>query len=187
MSNAGPSASALPTNAREALAGRSQVLGTLTAAGAIRGGAAELTGSLQAGWQAERRLIDRILADTPADQSVFGTLDRWEERTRAFCQKAGRPDAGWTDKQGEPWRADQVLGLIEDLRDRLSAWVEKPPAGGEAATAVAGSKPAGGPVASATAPDGRPADSRTAGPSGSGTVSRSDLALPRDAGADGQS
>lgn len=186
MSNAGPSASALPTNAREALAGRSQVLSTLTAAGAIRGGAAELTGSLQAGWQAERRLIDRILADTPADQSVFGTLDRWEERTRAFRQKAGRPDAGWTDKQGEPWRADQVLSLIEDLRDRLSAWVEKPPAGGEPATAVAGSKPAGGPVGSATAAAGQTAVSRTADGSESETAGRPDAASRKPTGADGE-
>jgi len=130
MPDTAPSAGTptLPTNAREALAGRAQVLGSLTAAGAIRGGAAELTGSLQAGWLAERRLIDRILADTPGDQSVFTTLDRWEERTRAFSQKAGRTDAAWTDKQGEAWRADQVLGLIADLRDRLSAWVEKPQA-----------------------------------------------------------
>ncbi|HQZ72595.1 MAG TPA: hypothetical protein PK826_14840 [Anaerolineae bacterium] len=125
MSDPDRRASNLPTNAREALASRAQTLGTLTAVGAIRGGGPELTGSLHAGWLAERRLIERILADTLTEQSVFATLDHWEDRTRAFQQKAGMPDAGWTDKQGEPWRADQVLGLILDLRDRLSAWQEK--------------------------------------------------------------
>lgn len=127
MSQSGSRASALPTNAREALASRAQTLGTLTAAGAIRGGGPELTGSLHAGWLAERRLIERILAETASEQSVFATLDRWEERTRVFQQKSGTDDAAWSDKQGERWRADQVLGLILDLRDRLSAWQDKGP------------------------------------------------------------
>lgn len=128
MSQSSAKASALPTNAREALASRAQTLGTLTAAGAIRGGGAELTGNLHAGWLAERRLIERILAETAGEQSVFATLDHWENRTRAFQQRSGAADAAWSDKQGERWRADQVLSLILDLRDRLSAWQEKGPA-----------------------------------------------------------
>lgn len=137
MSQSSAKASALPTNAREALASRAQTLGTLTAAGAIRGGGAELTGNLHAGWLAERRLIERILAETAGEQSVFATLDHWEDRTRAFQQRSGAADAAWSDKQGERWRADQVLSLILDLRDRLSAWQEKGPAAGGAVAAAA--------------------------------------------------
>ncbi len=141
MSQSSAKASALPTNAREALASRALTLGTLTAAGAIRGGGAELTGSLHAGWLAERRLIERILAETAAEQSVFATLDHWEDRTRAFQQRSGTADAAWSDKQGERWRADQVLGLILDLRDRLSAWQEKGPAASAAVATAADAAP----------------------------------------------
>lgn len=156
MSQSSAKASALPTNAREALASRALTLGTLTAAGAIRGGGAELAGSLHAGWLAERRLIERILAETAAEQSVFATLDHWEDRTRAFQQRSGTADAAWSDKQGERWRADQVLSLILDLRDRLSAWQEK----GPAASATVATAASAAPMAANPAVDGDSAATR---------------------------
>ncbi len=115
--------SAAPANARQALEQRVAVLASL-GAGALKG-SSPLGSSLQAGWERERTLIQRLLDDTAEQARVLATLDRWEERTTAFQARQGRPDARWTDRQGQDWQADQVLALLADLRDRLSSWREK--------------------------------------------------------------
>lgn len=130
--------SATPSNARQVLEQRAAVLASL-GSNAFQG-SAPLTHNLQQAWHRERHLIERVLDETGEQDPVLATLDRWEARTTAFQAKAGRTDAGWTDRQGMAWQADQVLALIADLRDRLSSWREKdgtpPPAPAAAGNAA---------------------------------------------------
>lgn len=105
---------------------RLQTLTTLTAGGALRRGlhqsAPELEDNLTAQWKVETRLIRRVL-DEPDDPVTV--LHRWRERTEQFRDRY--PDReGWTDRQGEFWRVDQVLAAIENLLEHIEHWQANP-------------------------------------------------------------
>lgn len=71
-------------------------------------------------WDTERRLIQRLLAETP-EGNIRPLLDAWEQRTLHFLGKS--PDRRtWADRQGQTWDGDLVLQVIADLRERLDAW-----------------------------------------------------------------
>jgi len=104
---------------REFLETRLKTLQSLTgAAAALKGGGASgLQGKLHAAWEAEHRLLARILAE-PGD--LAQTISAWQTRTQAFIAKnPGRE--GWSDAQGHAWNASQVLALLSDLQQRLEA------------------------------------------------------------------
>lgn len=84
-----------------------------------------LSQQLQAGWEAERRLIQRIIDETPADapdSEIEATLDMWRDRTAAFIKSADSDRPTWTDRQGTVWDAQAVLAILEDIRERIEAW-----------------------------------------------------------------
>lgn len=147
--------SATPSNARQVLEQRAAVLASL-GSGAFQG-SAPLTHNLQQSWHRERLLIERVLEETGETDPVLATLDRWEARTSAFQAKAGQVDAGWTDRQGMTWQADQVLAMIADLRDRLSSWRERdgtPPAQAATSAEPGAAAPDSGPVRPVPDPPG---------------------------------
>lgn len=76
---------------------------------------------LRQSWEAERRLLARILADAQ-DGDVHTTLDIWTERTSAFLRQQGDAPPTWMDRQGNQWHAEQVLTLLEDIQERLDSW-----------------------------------------------------------------
>jgi len=104
---------------------RLKILTQLSAGGQLRTGTGAASGAalqsrLVQAWDTERRLILRLLAETP-DGNIRQTLDAWEERTQSFLQKSpGR--RAWHDRQGQSWNADLVLQIIADLRERLDTW-----------------------------------------------------------------
>ncbi len=80
---------------------------------------------LQDRWEAERRLIARILEETPTDApdaEIEATLNMWYDRTAAFIKSAGNDHPTWTDRQSTVWDAKQVLLIVDDLRERIEAW-----------------------------------------------------------------
>jgi hypothetical protein len=84
-----------------------------------------LSQQLQAGWEAERRLIQRIIEETPADApdaEIEATLDIWRDRTAAFIKSSDSDRPTWTDRQGTVWDAQSVLAILEDIRERIEAW-----------------------------------------------------------------
>jgi hypothetical protein len=78
---------------------------------------------LIANWEVERRLLERILADSPCDD-VRTTLAAWLERTAAFMSSSGAESPSWTDRHGNRWDACQVLALLDDIRERLDTCEE---------------------------------------------------------------
>ena len=104
---------------REFLQARLKTLHSLTETAAVLkgGGASGLQSKLHAAWEAEQRLLTRILAE-PGD--LVQTISAWQTRTQAFMAKnPGRE--GWTDAQGHAWNASQVLALLGDFQQRLEA------------------------------------------------------------------
>ncbi len=89
-----------------------------TRTGAAAGAA--LQSRLVQTWDTERRLIQRLLAET-VHGNIRPTLDAWEQRTLSFLHKS--PDRrSWTDRYGQSWDGDLVLQVIADLRERLDTW-----------------------------------------------------------------
>lgn len=104
---------------REFLQTRLKTLQSLTSAAAVLtgGGASGLQNKLHAAWEAEQRLLARILAESG---DVTQTLSAWQARTQAFVAKnPGRE--GWSDAQGHAWNAQLVLALLADLQQRLES------------------------------------------------------------------
>ena len=104
---------------REFLETRLKTLQSLTSAAAVLkgGGASGLQNKLHVAWEAEQRLLARILAE-PGD--LVQTIGAWQTRTQAFVAKNPGRD-GWSDAQGHAWNASQVLALLSDLQQRLEA------------------------------------------------------------------
>jgi len=76
-------------------------------------------------WDAERRLIQRILEESPpgaSDGDLETTLNLWRERTGAFIRGASAERPAWTDKQGKLWDAHEVMAILDDIRERIEAW-----------------------------------------------------------------
>jgi hypothetical protein len=104
----------------------SQRLATLDAlldgSGGLSGaGGAQIAERLSAGWAAERRLIQRLLAEAGTGD-VRATIQLWRERTQGFLAKSQDPDPGWTDASGQRWDARGVLMLLDDVEERLDSW-----------------------------------------------------------------
>jgi hypothetical protein len=76
---------------------------------------------LRSAWQAERQLLQRLLAETAGD-NVRATIGLWRDRTAAFVQRSAAADAAWTDRSGQRWEATQVLALLDDTSERLDSW-----------------------------------------------------------------
>lgn len=77
-------------------------------------------------WQIERRLLHRVLDETPADappQAVLETLQLWQDRTAAFVRKSPDERPSWTDREGLVWDAQEVLAVLDDIRERIEAWL----------------------------------------------------------------
>jgi hypothetical protein len=96
------------------LEGPGQLLGTA---------GADLASRLREGWQAERRLLERLLAEAPGAE-MRPTVGLWRARTAGFVERTSEPQPGWTDRQGQWWDARQVLALLDDVEDRLDAWLQ---------------------------------------------------------------
>jgi hypothetical protein len=110
-------------NERTVLEQRITTLDDLVAAGGVLGPAgASLGQRLRSGWEVERRLLGRIVAETPGDD-VRATLALWQARTEAFVAKSDAEAPGWTDKEGNHWDAREVLALLDDTVERLDAWL----------------------------------------------------------------
>jgi hypothetical protein len=110
-------------NERTVLDQRVTTLDGLIDAGGLLGPAgANLGAQLRSSWEAERRLLRRILAET-AGNDVRATLELWQARTTAFLARAEEPNPGWLDRDGNRWDAEQVLGLLADTLERLDAWL----------------------------------------------------------------
>ncbi len=102
------------------------------------------------GWNTERRLLGRILAETKGDD-VRATLGRWQERTAAFAEKSEADEPSWNDKEGTVWRAEEVLRLLDDFARRLDAWIQSAGGQGAAGASPHASAGAGGGSGSGTA------------------------------------
>ena len=89
--------------------------------GSESGLADQLTGR----WQAERRLLNRVLEEashTPVDQVV----GRWATRTERFLEAADTEDPGWTDAHGQYWDATVTFDLLLETQERLERWSGSP-------------------------------------------------------------
>jgi len=120
-------------NEREILSQRIVTLSGLldTPGGALGPAAGELGARLRAGWETERRLLERIVAEAK-DGDVRTVVDVWHARTTAFLGGAGGDAAGWTDGEGRRWLAAEVLALLDDVRERLATWAVDVPGESEA-------------------------------------------------------
>ena len=97
--------------------------GLLDAPGGPLGPKARSLGAhLQLGWGAERRLLQRLLAET-SGEDVVATITRWRDRTRSFFSRSGGESPRWTDHQGHVWDANTVLALLDDAEDRIKRWL----------------------------------------------------------------
>jgi hypothetical protein len=76
---------------------------------------------LRQSWDAERRLLCRLLSDT-RDGDLRATMGLWFERTSAFLRQSADDPATWTDRDGHQWDAAQVLELLADVQERLDSW-----------------------------------------------------------------
>lgn len=93
-----------------------------TPGGPLGPNAGDLGDQLRGGWETERRLLERVLADTQGND-VSGTIGAWRDRTQAFVARSGPGTPSWTDREGRTWRADEVLALLDETQDRIDRWV----------------------------------------------------------------
>jgi hypothetical protein len=93
-----------------------------TRVGALGPAAGVLGGQLRSKWEMERRLLGRVLAETPGGD-IRATLDLWGERTANFLEKNG-DGASWNDKDGFKWEAESVLNILIDVEERLNSWLQ---------------------------------------------------------------
>jgi hypothetical protein len=114
-------------NEREILQHRMATLDSLLAVPAPLIGSAggSLNAQLAERWRAERRLLDRLLLESP-DGGVAATVDLWQTRTERFIASSSDSIPGWTDSQGNAWNAQLVRELLDEVRDRLERWRDGP-------------------------------------------------------------
>ena len=93
-----------------------------TPGGPLGPSAGSLGRDLAASWDAERRLLQRILRETPAND-VRATIAQWHERTAAFVERSTDPTPSWKDRDGNTWDAREVLRILEDIRQRIEIWL----------------------------------------------------------------
>lgn len=108
-------------NTRELLKQRLVTLDSLTRTGSLRRGNTQgddVAAQLTAQWEAEKRLIKRVLSE-PADP--VETLLQWRERTENFRDKFPERE-GWADQQGNEWHAALVLKAIDNLIEHIDNW-----------------------------------------------------------------
>ncbi len=103
------------------LATLSALLGAPGGPIASRRGTVAVARVLMTNWEAERQLLERIIA-TSDGRTLRSVMASWRERTERFIAGADDPDPSWRDKSGREWRAKQVLAILADLEERLDAW-----------------------------------------------------------------
>jgi hypothetical protein len=87
--------------------------------GALGRAGGGLAARLQGEWAAERRLLERLLADTTGDD-VMTTIQHWRDRTASFAARSGDVSPSWTDRLGQAWDAQTVLSLLDDTEARIA-------------------------------------------------------------------
>jgi hypothetical protein len=113
----------VPVSDRAVLEQRVVTLGGLieTPGGPLGSSGGTIGARLVAGWAAERRLLERILAESQGDQ-VRPTIETWHDRTLTFIAGTQDDAPHWTDRAGNRWDAREVLALLDDIRERLDTW-----------------------------------------------------------------
>jgi hypothetical protein len=108
---------------RDILANRLRTLdGLLAAPAPLSGGPGQvLNREIRDRWDAERRLLARLLEDTPGP-NVRDTVALWYQRTTRFLESSADAVPGWVDGRGMRWEARQVLDLLEETRELLRRW-----------------------------------------------------------------
>jgi hypothetical protein len=114
-------------NEKEILGHRITTLDSLLGAPALLSGATggTLNAQLTERWQAERRLLERLMADT-ASGSVRDTVALWRSRTHRFLESSKDQIPGWTDHHGTTWNARLVWELLDEISERLDRWRDGP-------------------------------------------------------------
>jgi hypothetical protein len=101
--------------------------------------ASSLTAQLRNPWQAESRLLRRLLEDAEGS-NVRDTVQLWHQRTSRFLESSKDEVPGWVDGKGVAWDARLVLELLAETQERLERWTAAPgpiePEPPAAATAV---------------------------------------------------
>ncbi len=92
----------------------------------VTGGSAEVGRGLRERWAAERRLLVKLMAESKG-LDVADTAALWRDRTERFIESSGGRVDGWVDTSGTRWNAELVLGLLDELQERLDQW-NGPPA-----------------------------------------------------------
>lgn len=99
-----------------------------TPGGPLGPAAGSLGRDLAASWDAERRLLERILRETKGGD-VMATIAQWQERTAAFVERATDPTPSWSDRDGNTWDAREVVRILSDIQQRIDIWLAaEPPA-----------------------------------------------------------
>lgn len=93
-----------------------------TPGGPLGPAAGALGRDLAASWEAERRLLKRILHES-AGGDVQATIAQWRERTAAFLERASGPAPSWSDREGHVWDAREVLRILDDVLQRIDIWL----------------------------------------------------------------
>jgi hypothetical protein len=108
---------------REMLERRIDVLDGLLAApaGPLGSSGGAVGRRLIATWQAERRLLARLLEESQG-ASPRDTVEAWRARTETFVSGASDDAPRWTDRTGQTWDARQVLAILADLSERMDGW-----------------------------------------------------------------
>ncbi len=121
-------------NAREVVEQRIVTLKGLldTPGGPLGPAAGSLGRDLAASWEAERRLLQRILHESRAGD-VHATIAQWRERTAGFLERASEPAPSWSDRDGNTWDAREVIRILDDVRQRIDIWLAGERAPGPAA------------------------------------------------------
>jgi hypothetical protein len=84
--------------------------------------AGDLGEQLRSDWETERRLLNRLLSDTPGDD-VGETIATWRSRTVSFVARSDEDSPEWTDRSGVTWDARHVLSLLDETQGRLDRWL----------------------------------------------------------------
>ncbi len=78
----------------------------------------DLRSALSAQWETQRNLLRRVLSEAgdPTER-----LLEWRDRTEGFMDKYPERE-GWTDREGQEWKAQQVLDAIDKLMEQIENW-----------------------------------------------------------------
>ncbi|MFN2115133.1 MAG: hypothetical protein ACK2T6_05420 [Anaerolineae bacterium] len=93
-----------------------------TPSGPLGPNAGELGEQLRADWSTERRLLQRLLAESRGDD-VASTIAAWRGRTASFIARSGDDSPSWTDKSGASWNARHVMSLLDETQGRIDRWL----------------------------------------------------------------